>query len=119
MKNVFRKSPYECYEIRWDKEDITEEEKQEFLGDNENSTSNERFANLIEDFLCNGWSWIHPEEIGALTDAPIISEDATYNDDGELTECGICYAYMNYQVHDPVDELFEEGSIILESGEEE
>lgn len=60
---------------------------------------------LMEDWIGNGWTWIPPEEIGALTDAPIISPDATIEDDGSYTiyPGGAVYWHSNYMVEDPVE----------------
>jgi hypothetical protein len=44
--------------------------------------------NLLEDHLETGWEFIQPEEIGALTSAPILSDDISRDDKGEITEVG-------------------------------
>ena len=66
--------------------------------------SNDALYELLEDWICNGWAWVAPEQIGALTDAPIISPDAWTDDDGELqiTEVGHVYAQMTYMIENPV-----------------
>lgn len=75
--------------------------------------SNDRLWDLLEDFLCSGWDWIRPEQIGALTDAPIISNDAQYNDDGDLISINNVWAYVDYMLYDPVEKLFEDGRVIF------
>jgi hypothetical protein len=60
---------------------------------------------MLESFLCNGWSMIPPEVIGALTDAPIISQDFYMNDDGiyeSKLSNPVVFAHMNYCIEDPV-----------------
>ena len=51
---------------------------------------------ITDDFFGNGWTWIEPEQIGALTDAPILSNDAGYNDDGIMEIDGDVWWYPNY-----------------------
>jgi hypothetical protein len=72
-----------------------------------------QLGDVIEHQLCNGWERVAPEEIGALTDAPIITDDCQRDGDGKLTECGPVYAYMDYQVSDPVAVLAERGFVYL------
>lgn len=58
---------------------------------------------LLEPLLINGWQWIRPEQIGALTSAPLISDEVWFGDDGELEfENGArVYGFMDYQISDP------------------
>ena len=65
----------------------------------------EIFIRLIEDHLCNGWNWVTPESIGALTDAAIISDDIDYNDVGEVEHVGTVYAFMDYAIKLEIEEL--------------
>ncbi|MGI9061916.1 MAG: hypothetical protein ACR2H5_25460 [Ktedonobacteraceae bacterium] len=39
----------------------------------------------------NGWSWVRPEDIGALTDAPILSDDIEYDDHGDVVSVGTVF----------------------------
>jgi hypothetical protein len=80
---------------------------------NDNQGSDSKLWNLLEEHLTNGWEWIRPEEIGALTDAPILSNDAIHNDQGELTGIDKCYAYMDYQIYDPIEELVKHNGIVF------
>ncbi|PXA07078.1 hypothetical protein, partial [Staphylococcus pseudintermedius] len=64
--------------------ELTKEGKIFFAeGEGNNSVG---FNELIEYQLCNGWERIQPEEIGALTSAEMISNNAIRNDKGELIE---------------------------------
>lgn len=67
---------------------------------------------ILEGMICNGWTYVNPEEIGALTDAPIISNDFKYNneDDDTKTYFSVC-AYMDYQVRSFADDLLENGIV--------
>jgi len=62
---------------------------------------------LLEDHLGNGWELVPPEDIGALTSAPILSDEIERDDDGEITEVGRVYWYPDYQVRDEIEALRE------------
>jgi len=62
-------------------------------------------AGLLEDHFGAGWEWVSPEEIGALTSAMILTNDATRDDNGELTGIGRVYWDPQYQVRNTVEEL--------------
>lgn len=54
---------------------------------------------LLEDAFGDGWQEIHPAEIGALTEALIISDDVEYDDYGNITHLGDAYSDINtYQI---------------------
>jgi hypothetical protein len=74
------------------------------------------FGDIIEYQLCNGWDWLHPEDIGALVgeEAPILSDDVTQDEHGNIVHVGDVFWYSEYQVHDPVIELQRHGEIYLE-----
>ena len=60
---------------------------------------------LLEDHLGNGWEIMPPEDIGALTSAPILSDKVERDDEGEITGVGQVYWYPEYQVCDEIEEL--------------
>jgi hypothetical protein len=60
---------------------------------------------LLEDHLCNGWEMVPPEDIGALTAAPILSDEVVRDDEGRLIAAGRVYWYPDYQVRDEIEEL--------------
>lgn len=60
---------------------------------------------LLEDHLCTGWEMAPPEDIGALTAAPILSDEIVRDDDGRVTEAGRVYWYPDYQVRDEIEEI--------------
>ncbi len=70
-----------------------------------------KLGEVIEWQLGNGWSWVRPEENGALTDAPILSDDIEYNDHGDVVSVGAVYWYPRYEVSDPVAQLLTDGSV--------
>jgi len=60
---------------------------------------------LLEDHLCNGWEMVPPEDIGALTAAPILSEEIVRNEEGRVTDVGRVYWYPDYAVRDEIEEI--------------
>jgi hypothetical protein len=56
----------------------------------------------LEENTDYGWMHVHPENIGALTDAPIITKDEYLEDDGWAN---IVYFYGEYAIRCPVEEL--------------
>jgi hypothetical protein len=73
---------------------------------------------IVDDFFGNGWTWLAPEQVGALTDAPILSNDAFYNDDGIMEVKGDVWWYPNYAVIDLAKELIDSGELIFTKAEE-
>ena len=70
-----------------------------------------KLGEIIEWQLGNGWSWVRPEDIGALTDAPILSDDIEYDDHGDVVNVGEVFWYPRYDVSDPVDQLLTDGYV--------
>lgn len=60
---------------------------------------------LLEDHLGNGWKMVAPEEIGALTSSPILSDEVERDEEGELADVGRVYWFPEYQVCDEIEEL--------------
>lgn len=65
----------------------------------------EAFHTLLEDHLANGWESLEPQEIGALTCSPILSEDVTRDQEGKVLDVGTVFWFPDYQVRDIVEEL--------------
>ena len=60
---------------------------------------------LLEDHLSNGWEWITPESIGALTSAPILSDEAEHDEFGRIVAVGRLYWFPDYAVVDEIRQL--------------
>ena len=60
---------------------------------------------LLEDHLANGWELVPPQDIGALTDAPILSDQIERNDEGDVMHAGRVYWYPQYAVEDEIAEI--------------
>lgn len=69
---------------------------------------------LNEGMFCNGYNDIRPELIGALTDAPIISDgtidEETTKEEFENTKF---WWFPNYMVQDEVEELLTKGEVFF------
>jgi len=74
------------------------------------------FSELIEWQTCNGWEFIAPEEIAALTSSPILSDSAKRNDKGELTALEKVFWFPNYQVESEIEILLEKGFVLFAEG---
>lgn len=78
------------------------------------------FSETFEGLLCNGWDWLAPEDIGALTDAPILSNCTSIEDDGTRVlhgegcggSCGVFW-FPDYQVTDPLEVLRDTGRVFF------
>ena len=69
---------------------------------------------LLEDHLCNGWTSLTPDEIGALTSCDLIlSDDVTLNDEGDVINVGRVYWHPNYAVEDELETLRTTGTFTL------
>lgn len=68
---------------------------------------------LLEDHLETDWEWISPEEISALTAAPILSDDVDRDNHGKITRIGRVYWYPDYAVRDEIEELLHNGVLIF------
>lgn len=73
-----------------------------------------KLAEVIEWQLGNGWSWVRPEDVAALTDAPLLSDDIEYDEQGEVVSVGVVYWFPRYDVVDPVDCLLADGFVEFE-----
>lgn len=68
---------------------------------------------LLEDWLGNGWSFVAPQDIGALTDAPILSPDVEQDDHGNVVKVGKVYWFPNYAVECELNTLLEKGEVFF------
>ena len=66
----------------------------------------------LESNLGNGWASIPPEDIGALTDGTIITDDWDMDDDGVMSCPGTVYWDANYAVTDTLAELREGRTVV-------
>src|SRR4051812_18821518 len=71
------------------------------------------WTDIFEQEFCNGWGPVPPEAIGALTDAPILTDDLSVEDDGTPVVLGRVWWFPNYQVEDPAETLANEGRVVF------
>jgi hypothetical protein len=64
----------------------------------------------LEYLLSNGWDAIAPQEIGALTDAPIIGHGER-DERGNLVDAYDVYWYPEYELKNPIEELKKNGEV--------
>lgn len=69
------------------------------------------FRDMLESCIANGWDFIRPEEIGALTGALLISDNAERDEDGKLISCKDVYYFNYYALTLEIEELAEHGYI--------
>lgn len=61
--------------------------------------------------FCNGWCSVNAEQIGALTDSPIISS-MLVNKTSQVNEAKI-YWFPDYMIRNEVSELLTNGSVLF------
>ena len=86
---------------------------------NWNKGTEEILLNLLEDWLCNGWEMVPPEDIGALTSAPILSDEVERDDNGEIVKVGAVYWFPDYAVTCELDVLADNGEVFFPAAQEE
>lgn len=82
-------------------------------GDGWDKPTDSILYDLLEDWLCNGWEMVPPEDIGALTSAPILSDEVERDDNGEITKVGAVYWFPDYAVTCELDVLADNGEVFF------
>jgi hypothetical protein len=88
----------------------------EAIADGTNIEADDFFIELLAHNLANGWTWIRPEDVGALTSAPILSDDVKRDDNGKLVSVVNVWWYTDYQLYSPVAEMLD-GPVEFQLGE--
>ena len=71
---------------------------------------------VLEPLLCNSdLDWCQPEEVGALTSAPMLCIRGEENAAGE-SEILKCWGFMDYQVRSFCDDLADKGETTFQAG---
>ena len=89
----------------------------EAMESGENIYSDTVMQDLFEHQTCNGWAWVPPENIGALTSAPILADDYDLDENGQPVKVKKAYWFPNYQVELPVETLCEKGEVVFTGAE--
>lgn len=95
------------------------EEIQEAIEDQKNIGAVAFLIDLCEHPLCNGWTEVRPEEVGALTDSTIFAREFDRDDEGKLTSVGDVFWFPNYMVENPVQTMLDKGFVIFAKGEKD
>lgn len=101
-------------------EDADKEDLQAIL-DTTHHTDDGDLAEMLEHA---GWSTngrmfpVRPEWIGALTDAPIVTDDLEYLDDGEAVVRGAVWWFPNYMVESFAKTLISTGTVVFTAAPE-
>ena len=93
-------------------------EYQKELAEHPEISSDDLMYEVLEPLTSNGFEWVRPEEIAALTSAPIIGE-VVRDDHGELTKIHTLFWYPDYAVRSPVQVLAEKGTVTFDDANEE
>lgn len=64
-----------------------------------------------EQYWTNGWGVHSASQLGQLSDAPVICEDSTVEDDGSITLNGRSWYYLPYMVFSPLEKIWENGYV--------
>lgn len=78
-------------------------------------------ANLFEHtgWTGNGLLWaVSPYDAGVLTDAPIISDDVVFNDDGSVDVRGNVWGFMSYEVRNFCRDLLDNREVVFTAAPE-
>ena len=78
---------------------------------NWNAGTNSILQDLLEDWLANGWEMVPPEDIAALTSAPILSDSVKRDDKGKLVSIGDAYWFPEYATTSELEELLGKGFV--------
>ena len=68
---------------------------------------------VLEYDTCNGWTFDTLDRLGALSEAPFLSEECGLGDNGQYENVGKIYYYNNYMLYDPLEEILNEGYVIF------
>lgn len=97
-------------------DDLDREELQESYDKAQNHRDHGVLADLLE---FTGWTpngrlyQVAPESIGALTDAPILTDDMSFSDDGRQEVVGKVWWFPNYQVESFAETLIKAGRVVF------
>ena len=82
-----------------------------FKKENKEIVSTQAETDFFEPFIINSdFQWIRPEEISALTSAPILGIK------NENEEVITAYGFMNYAVRGMLEDLLEYGEVVMQKG---
>ena len=74
--------------------------------------SNFVLVSMTEGYWANGWG-VFPDAdtLGQMSSTPIISEDASVEDDGSNTLFGKCWYFPSYMIYCPIEKIIDDGHV--------
>lgn len=103
-------------DLVWSLTDEGRDELADLRASHPEMTDDRLFSELAEDFLANGWETIPPEDVGAMTDATIISDECERSDTGEVERVGRAWWDANYAVRSTIGELGNGRTVVWPAG---
>jgi len=94
--------------LKWDGD---EDDRHEILDYEDANGSQSALCEILEDYLCNGWSLFDADQLLQLSSAPVLCNDASLEDNGDITLYGQGWYLGSYMVINPIDEILDEGFI--------
>lgn len=78
------------------------------------------FSELLEDHIDSEvWSIVEPWQLGALTSAPILVRDVTFDDEMYVQTAGAVYWFERYAIECELDELLLKGFVEFDKARED
>jgi|ADurb_Met_03_Slu_FD_contig_31_747527_length_420_multi_1_in_0_out_0_1 hypothetical protein len=96
---------------------VAETSDMEMLTEMKERVGNDDLRFMDELLEETGWSGnsvlmsISPEDVGGLTEAPIVTDDRTIEDDGKVVVNGNVWWFPNYMVENFADTLIQNGRV--------
>ena len=90
------------------RDDLLELRRAEESGE---KTTGDVEAEVLEDLIANGFQYVEPADVGALTSAPMITDE--FDEECRPIVGGTVFAYMDYQTRSFVEDLAEKGEAIF------
>ena len=93
----------------------------QYAFDNHGANDDMFLAEILEH---TGWQGngrlfqLSPEDIGALTEAPILTDCKDIADDGTITKVGNVWWFPNYMITSFAQKLMESGSVVFDAAPE-
>ena len=76
------------------------------------------WSDIMDPFQSNGMlSMVHPEQVGAMTEAPMVTDELEIADNGDVAHVGKVWWYPNYMVSDPLEVLVRDGQVEFTLGD--
>lgn len=85
--------------------------KRELRKDNKEHGEVETFMQATERYWANGWGVFTADTLSQLSEAPVIVQESTSEDDGGWTLNGNAWYYRDYMIHNFIDKILKDGFV--------